>query len=51
MPDLEAVRHSILAAPLDDEPETEEERAQADAARKETRPGTSHKEVLREFGV
>ena len=45
------VWQSILAAPLDDEPETEEERAEVEAARKETGPGTSHEEVLREFGL
>lgn len=45
------VWQSILDAPLDDEPETEEERANADAARKEAGPGTPHEEVLREFGV
>jgi hypothetical protein len=51
MADLEAVRQSILAAPLDDEPDTEEERADADAARREAGAGTPHEEVLREFGV
>ncbi len=45
------VWQSILAAPLDDEPETEQERAEVEAARQEKRPGTSHEEVLREFGV
>ena len=44
------VWQSILAAPRDDEPETDEERAEVEAARKET-AGTSHQEVLREFGV
>ncbi|HEV2690631.1 MAG TPA: hypothetical protein VGV35_18880 [Bryobacteraceae bacterium] len=44
------VRQSILAAPFDDEPETEEERAEVEAARSETGSGTSHEEVLREFG-
>jgi hypothetical protein len=42
---------SILAAPLDDEPETEQERAEVEAARKETGTGTNHEEVLREFGA
>ena len=42
---------SILAAPLDDEPETDEEHAQVEAARRETAPGTRHEDVLREFGV
>ncbi|MGD0438928.1 MAG: hypothetical protein ABSB86_20900 [Bryobacteraceae bacterium] len=45
------VWQSILDAPLDDEPETEEERAEADAARSEAGRGTPHEEVLREFGV
>jgi hypothetical protein len=41
---------SILTAPLDDEPETERERAEVEAARGEKGSGTSHEEVLREFG-
>ena len=41
---------AILAAPLDDEPETDEESAEAEAARKETGPGTAHEDVLHEFG-
>jgi hypothetical protein len=49
------VWQSILAAPLDDEPETEQERAEVEAARKETGTGTNHEEVLeevlREFGA
>ena len=45
------VWQSILAAPLDDEPETEEERAEVEAARSETGSGTSHDDVLREFGL
>ena len=45
------VWQSLLAAPLDDEPETDRERAEVEAARRETGPGTSHQEVLREFGV
>lgn len=45
------VGQSLLAAPLDDEPETDQERAEVEAARKETGPGTSHEEVLREFGL
>jgi hypothetical protein len=43
------VWQSILVAPLDDEPETAEERADADAARRKTGVGTAHEEVLREF--
>jgi len=42
---------SILTAPLDDEPETEEELAEVEAARNETSPAISHEEVLREFGL
>jgi hypothetical protein len=45
------VWQSILAAPLDDEPETEEERAEVEAARSESGSGTSHDDVLREFGL
>jgi hypothetical protein len=45
------VWQSILAAPLDDEPETDQERAEVEAARSETGSGTSHEQVLREFGV
>lgn len=41
----------ILNAPLDDEPETEDERSAVDAARSEIGPGTAHEEVLREFGL
>jgi hypothetical protein len=40
------VSQSILAAPLDDEPETEHERAEVEAARKETGTGTNHQESL-----
>ena len=45
------VWQSILTAPFDDEPETEQERAEVEAARSEKGSGTSHEEVLREFGV
>lgn len=45
------VWQSILTAPLDDEPETDEERAEVEAARSERGPGTSHGAVLRNFGV
>jgi len=47
---VDSVELSLLTAPLDDEPETEEERAAVEAARSEPGPGTPHKEVLREFG-
>jgi hypothetical protein len=43
------VWQSILTAPFDDEPETEEELAEVEAARSETGAGTAHEEVLREF--
>jgi len=39
-----------LTAPLDDEPETDEECAAVETARSEPGPGTPHEEVLREFG-
>jgi hypothetical protein len=45
------VRLSIALAPFDDEPETEEERAEVEEARRESGPGTPHEEVLREFGL
>jgi hypothetical protein len=45
------VWQSILTAPLDDEPETDQERAEVEAARRETGTGTSHEEVSREFGA
>jgi len=45
------VWQSIATAALDDEPETEEERAEVETARRETGAGTSHEEVRREFGV
>ncbi|MGB9455188.1 MAG: hypothetical protein WCB12_04050 [Bryobacteraceae bacterium] len=45
------VRLSIALAPFDDEPESEEERAEVEAARGESGPGTPYEEVLREFGL
>jgi hypothetical protein len=45
------VWQSILAAPLDDEPETGQEQAEVEAARSEKGSGTTHEEVLREFGL
>jgi len=45
------VWQSILNAPLDDEPDTDQERAEVESARNEKGSGTSHEEVLREFGV
>lgn len=44
------VWQSILAAPLDDEPEASQERTEVEAARNEKGPGKSHTELLREFG-
>jgi hypothetical protein len=48
---VDPVELSLLTAPLDDEPESEEERAVVEAARSEPGPGTPHEEVLREFGL
>jgi hypothetical protein len=45
------VEASLRAAPIDDEPETEDERASVEAAKREPGPGTPHEEVLREFGL
>lgn len=45
------VWQSVLNAPLDDELETDQERAEVEAARNEKGSGTLHEEVLREFGV
>ncbi|MGA2154272.1 MAG: hypothetical protein ABSH37_07645 [Bryobacteraceae bacterium] len=45
------VKLSIALAPFDDEPESDEERAEVEAARRESGPGTPHEEVLREFGL
>jgi hypothetical protein len=48
---VDPVELSLLKAPLDDEPESDEERAAVEAARSEPGPGTPHEEVLREFGL
>jgi|SRR5579872_5882009 len=45
------VWQSLVTAPLDDEPETDQERAEVEAARKETGPGASHEKVLRDFSL
>jgi len=45
------MRFAVLTAPLDDESESEEERAEVEEARAEQGPGTPHEEVLREFGL
>ena len=39
------------AVRVDDEPETEDERTAVERALAEPGPGTSHEEVLREFGL
>jgi hypothetical protein len=48
---MDPVELSLLTAPLDDEPETEGERADVERALAEPGPGTPHEEVLREFGL
>jgi hypothetical protein len=48
---VDPVELAILNASPDDEPESGEERAEAEAARREVGPGTAHEEVLREFGL
>ncbi len=48
---IDPVELSLVTASLDDEPETEEERSAAEAARRESGPGTPHEVVLREFGL
>ncbi len=48
---MDPVELSLLTAPLDDEPETDEERAAVEKALAEAGPGTPHEEVLREFGL
>ena len=48
---VDPVELSLLMSPLDDEPESEEERTAVEAARSERGPGTPHEEVLREFGL
>jgi hypothetical protein len=48
---VDPVELSLLTAPLDDEPESEEERSAVEEARSEPGSGTPHDEVLREFGL
>jgi hypothetical protein len=48
---MNPVELSLPGAPVDDEPETEDERTAVERALAESGPGTSHEEVLREFGV
>jgi len=48
---VDPVELSLLNAPADDEPESEEEREAVEPARREPGRGTPHEEVLREFGL
>jgi hypothetical protein len=48
---LDPVTLSLLTAPFDDEPETDQERAAVEAARRESGPGTPHEKVLEAFGL
>jgi hypothetical protein len=48
---MDPVKLSLLSAAVDDEPETEDERAAVERALAEPGAGTSHEEVLREFGL
>jgi len=45
------MRLAVLTAEIDDEPESDEERAEVEAARAEASQGTRHEDVLREFGL
>jgi len=48
---VDPIALSLLNAPYDDEPETEDERAAVEVARREPGPGTPHQDVRREFGL
>jgi len=48
---MDPVELSLLSAAVDDEPETEDERVAVERALAESGAGTSHEEVLREFGL
>ena len=48
---VDPIELSLLGSPVDDEPETKEEREAVERARREPGHGTPHEEVLREFGV
>jgi hypothetical protein len=48
---IDPVSLALLNAPIDDKPETEEERAEVERALAEPGPGTPHEEMLREFGL
>jgi len=46
---VDPVTFSLLTAPFDEEPVTEEERAAVEAARREPGSGTPHEQVVKEF--
>jgi len=48
---VDPVELSLLAAPLDDEPETDEERAAVEKALSDPRSDVSMEQVLREYGL
>jgi hypothetical protein len=48
---MDPVELSLLTAPFDDEPETEEERTAVERALAEPGPDTAQEELLREFGL
>ena len=48
---VDPVELSLLTAPLDDEPETEQEREEIEKALSDPRPDVPMEEVLREYGL
>jgi len=48
---VDPVELSLLTAPLDDEPETEQEREAVEKALSDPRPDVPMDEVLREYGL
>lgn len=48
---VDPVELSLLTAPLDDEPETEQEREAVERALSDPRPDVPMEEVLREYGL
>ena len=48
---VDPVELSLLTAPLDDEPETEQEREAVEKALSDPRPDVPMEEVLREYGL
>jgi len=48
---VDPVELSLLTAPLDDEPETEQERQAVEKALSDPRPDVPMEEVLREYGL